>query len=96
LPAAEKASADGVNTRLARADKKLMAVDVDTTTPAFGMKGSRLLIETRVGGWERTHQGNPYAITSDGERLLVANADDERLTITLIVNWALLSTTTSK
>jgi hypothetical protein len=45
------------------------------------------LIDTRVGGWERTHLGNPYAITANGERLLVANAGDETLPITVIVNW---------
>ena len=64
-----------------------MAVDVDGSTARFVVGASRLLIDTRVGGWERTHLGNPYAITANGERFLVANASDETLPITVIVNW---------
>ena len=68
-------------------EKKLIAVDVDGSTPRFVVKSSRILVDTRVGGWERTHLGNPYAISADGTRLLVANASDESLPVTVMLNW---------
>jgi Tol biopolymer transport system component len=68
-------------------EKKLIAVDVDGSTPRFVVKSSRVLVDTRVGGWERTHLGNPYAISADGTRLLVANASDESLPVTVMLNW---------
>ena len=68
-------------------DKKLIAVDVDGSTSRFDVRASRVLVDTRVGGWERTHLGNPYAITADGQRILVANAADDTLSITVMLNW---------
>jgi hypothetical protein len=68
-------------------EKKLIAVDVDGSTPRFIVGSSRVLIDTRVGGWERTHLGNPYAISADGARLLIANASDESLSVTVMLNW---------
>jgi hypothetical protein len=68
-------------------EKKLIAADVDGSTSRFVVGESRVLIETRVGGWERTHLGNPYAISADGMRLLVANASDETLSITTLLQW---------
>jgi hypothetical protein len=68
-------------------DKKLIAVDVDTSGPQFVNGASRVLVDTRVGGWERTHLGNPYGISANGERVLVANAGEETLPISVLVNW---------
>ena len=68
-------------------DKKLVAVDVDGSTSRFDVGASRVLVDTRVGGWERTHLGNPYAITADGQKILVANAADDTLSITVMLNW---------
>ena len=68
-------------------DKKLIAVDVDGSTSGFDVRASRVLVDTRVGGWERTHLGNPYAITADGQKILVANAADDTLSITVTLNW---------
>ena len=68
-------------------EKKLIAVDVDGSTSRFIVGSSRALIDARVGGWERTHLGNPYAISADGARLLVASASDERLSATVMLNW---------
>ena len=68
-------------------DKKLIAVDVDGSTSRFAAGVSRVLVDTRVGGWERTHLGNPYAITADGQKILVANAADDTLSITVVLDW---------
>jgi Tol biopolymer transport system component len=68
-------------------DKKLVAVDVDASGSGFVGGSSRVLIDTRVGGWERTHLGNPYAVSADGERFLIANAGDQTLPITMVLNW---------
>ena len=68
-------------------EKKLVAVDVDGAGSKFVVGASRVLVDTRVGGWERTHLGNPYAVSADGERLLVANAADNTLPMTVVVNW---------
>jgi serine/threonine protein kinase len=68
-------------------DKKLIAVDVDGSTSRFDVGASRVLVDTRVGGWERTHLGNPYAISADGQKILVANAADDTLSITVMLNW---------
>ena len=50
---------------------------------------SRVIIDARVAGWERTGSGSPYAITPDGERFLVSNAAETAQPITLIFKWPL-------
>jgi Tol biopolymer transport system component len=69
--------------------KQIIAVDVNTSGPTFATGASRVLIEARVAGWERSGNGAPYAITADGERFLVSNAAESAQPITLIFNWPL-------
>lgn len=80
-------SGDGRQLFFISADKKLTIVDVDGSGVQFVAGVPRIFADTRVGGWERTHLGNPYAISPDGKRLLVANEDESPLSVTVLLNW---------
>ena len=69
--------------------KQIIAVDVNPSGPTFATGTSRVILDARVAGWERTGAGSPYAITPDGERFLVSNAAETAQPITLIFNWPL-------
>jgi Tol biopolymer transport system component len=79
-------SRDGKQLFYISLQKTLMASVVETAGSSFIAGPPRVISPTRVGGWERTHQGNPYAITGDGQRILIANAADERLPVTVMLN----------
>lgn len=67
--------------------KQIVAVDVNPSGPTFATGASRVLVDARVAGWERSGHGSPYAMTPDGERFLVSNPAETAQPITLIINW---------
>lgn len=80
-------SPDGKRLYYISLDNKLVAVDVDGSGTRFEPRAPRVVIDTRVGGWERTHQGTPYAVSADGRRILIANAQDTTTPVTIVLNW---------
>jgi Tol biopolymer transport system component len=74
-------------------DKKLMAADVKPGGSTFAWGAPRVLMETRMTGWERINAGGgQYAVSSNGERFLISTATSGTTPITIAVNWpALLS-----
>jgi Tol biopolymer transport system component len=67
--------------------RRLMAVDVTTAGQTFSAGASRVIAETRVGGWERTNQGQPFAVTRDGQRFLISNVVQKVQPISIALNW---------
>jgi hypothetical protein len=57
------------------------------TGSAFVPGAARTIVETRITSWERSDHGSQYAVTADGERVLVNNATDTTLPITMVRNW---------
>jgi dipeptidyl aminopeptidase/acylaminoacyl peptidase len=69
-------------------DKKLMAVDVESSGSTFVHRAPRVIVEARAGGGiERTYQGNLYAVSGDGERVLLTIGDGALIPITIVLNW---------
>ena len=68
-----------------------MAVEVSTDGPTFTTGPARLRVDTRIAGRERINQGTPYAVTPDGQRILVsAEGDTAGVPITVVLNWQAL------
>jgi serine/threonine protein kinase len=69
-------------------DKKLMAVDIKSTPSNFVRGEPRVLMETRMTGWERLGAGCcQYAPSKDGRRFLISTATSSATPITVVVNW---------
>ncbi|HET7619974.1 MAG TPA: hypothetical protein VFK20_15815, partial [Vicinamibacterales bacterium] len=68
-------------------DRQIVGVDVATSDTTFRTGTPRVVIGARVGGWERTNQGSPYAITPDGKRILVILDANAARPVGLILNW---------
>jgi eukaryotic-like serine/threonine-protein kinase len=71
-------------------DKRIIGVRVTASNGAFGTSAPRVVIDARVGGWERTNHGRPYAITRDGGRLLVSRETDATHAAGVILDWPAL------
>jgi hypothetical protein len=71
-------------------DKKIMAVDVTTRGSEFSIGPSRVAVDTRIEGRERTNQGSPFAVTPDGQRFVVSTAADTVVPVTVVLNWQAL------
>jgi Tol biopolymer transport system component/tRNA A-37 threonylcarbamoyl transferase component Bud32 len=84
---------DGTQLYYVGLDKQLRVVDVDGTAATFVHGAPRVLINTPVRGaeMERTHQGNPYVVSPDGERFLIADTYGSRPSITVVRNWLALA-----
>ena len=82
-------SDDGKTLFYASGDKKIMAIDVTTGAPGFSIGQSRVAVDTRIEGRERTNQGSPFAVTPDG-RFVVSTAADTVVPITVVLNWQAL------
>ena len=80
-------SGDGRTLFYASADKKVMAVDVLARGTEFAIGRSRVAVDTRIEGRERTNQGSPFTVTPDGERFIVSTAADTVVPITVVLNW---------
>ena len=73
-------------------DKKLMAVDIKSTPSMFARGEPRVLMETRMTGWERLGAGCcQYAPSKDGTRFLISTATSSATPITVMVNWERLA-----
>ena len=73
-------------------DKKLMAVDINSTPSMFARGEPRVLMETRMTGWERLGAGCcQYAPSKDGTRFLISTATSSATPITVMVNWQRLA-----
>ena len=69
-------------------DKKLMAVDITSTPSVFARGEPRVLMETRMTGWERLGAGCcQYAPSKDGQRFLISSATSSVIPITVVLNW---------
>ena len=55
----------------------------------FSIGQSRVAVDTRIEGRERTNQGSPFAVTPDG-RFVVSTAADTVVPITVVLNWQAL------
>ena len=73
-------------------DKQIVGVTVTTSATRFSASSPHLRIDARVGGWERTNQGSPFAITPDGQRFLVSRETDATRPIGVILNWLKVGT----
>ena len=82
-------SDDGKTLFYASSDKKVMAVDVSTGAAGFSIGRSRVAVDTRIEGRERTNQGSPFAVTPDG-RFVVSTPADTVVPITVVLNWQAL------
>lgn len=71
-------------------DKKIVGVDVTASNGVFRTSSPHVVIDARVGGWGRTNQGTPYAITADGRRLLVSRETEATRPVGVILNWPML------
>jgi Tol biopolymer transport system component len=83
-------SPDGTELYYLTSEDKLMAVEVSRRSGALVPGRSRVVAETRVAGVERTNQGSSFAVSPDGERLLVVSAGNRVRPITLVLNWTSL------
>ena len=80
-------SPDGTELYYLSSEDRLMAVGVSQASRALVPGKTRVVTETRVAGFERASQGSSFAVTPDGQRLLVINAGDRARPITLVLNW---------
>ena len=77
---------DGAELFYVTPDRKLTAVAVRTASE-FVLGEARVLMDTRITGWDRTNYGMDYAASADGQRFLINTASDAALPITLVRNW---------
>jgi serine/threonine protein kinase len=73
-------------------EKQIVGVTVTTSATLFSASSPHVRIDARVGGWERTNQGSPFAITPDGQRFLVSRETDATRPIGVILNWMKVAT----
>jgi Tol biopolymer transport system component len=81
--------ADGKTLFYVSGDKKIVAVDVTTGASGFSIGQSRVAVDTRIEGRERTNQGSPFAVTPDG-RFVVSTPADTVVPVTVVLNWQAL------
>ena len=77
---------DGAELFYITPDRKLTGVVVKTGSD-FALGEARVLLETRITGWDLSNYGMSYAVSADGQRFLVNTASDAVLPITLVLNW---------
>ncbi len=69
---------------------RLMGVELASRGGALLPGKSRMVVETRIAGIERTNQGSSFAVSPDGQRLLVISAGNRVRPIMLVLNWTSL------
>jgi eukaryotic-like serine/threonine-protein kinase len=77
---------DGAELFYITPDRKLIAIVVKTGSD-FVLGEARVLMDTRITGWDRSNYGIDYAAAADGQRFLINTASDAALPITLVLNW---------
>jgi Tol biopolymer transport system component/tRNA A-37 threonylcarbamoyl transferase component Bud32 len=77
---------DGAELFYITPDRKLTGVAVKTGAD-FVLAEARVLMDTRITGWDRSNYGMDYAVSADGQRFLINTASDAVLPITLVLNW---------
>ena len=77
---------DGAELFYITPEGKLTAVVVKTGSD-FVLGESRVLMNTRITGWQRSNFGMGYAVSADGQRFLINTASDAVLPVTLVLNW---------
>jgi dipeptidyl aminopeptidase/acylaminoacyl peptidase len=77
---------DGAELFYITPDRKLTGVVVKTGSD-FVLGEARVLMDTRITGWDRSNYGTNYAVAGDGQRFLINTASDAALPITLVLNW---------
>ena len=84
---------DGTQLYYVGLDQKLRSIDVENGGASLVHGAPRVLIDAPVfgGGMERTHQGDPYVASPDGERFLIADTYGGRPSITVVRNWLALA-----
>jgi hypothetical protein len=79
---------DGSELYYVSPDKRIMAVAVTSSARDFAVGPSRVVVQSRIIGGERTNHGSAFALIPDGERSLVSSATTDVVTpITLVLNW---------
>jgi dipeptidyl aminopeptidase/acylaminoacyl peptidase len=70
-------------------DRALMSVAIQTSAETFNFEPPRRLFRTRTRSLESQGTERAYAVTSDGQRILVANATEEAKSALIVVdlNW---------
>ncbi len=63
-------------------DGRMMALDVELASPRFGVSHS--LFQTWLEGDATTEH---FAVTSDGQRFLMADQESGRTEFTVVLNW---------
>jgi serine/threonine protein kinase len=78
---------DGKELFYISADHKLMSVEVNTEASTFEHRTPTALFGTRIGGIDTP--GDNYAVTADGQRLILNNLIGEAAytPITVVLNW---------
>jgi hypothetical protein len=71
-------------------DDRIAAVELAARGAALVPGPSGIVVETRIAGIERTNQGSSFAITPDGQRLLVITAADRPRPISVALDWQAL------
>ena len=69
------------------AERKVMAVAVSSEGGTIRAGTPRAMVDARVSGGERNGQGCQYAVTPDGQRVLVVAAIDTVVPATVTLNW---------
>ena len=69
------------------AERKIMTVPVSSEGGTIRAGTPRTVVNARVSGGERGGQGCQYAVTPDGQRILVSAAIDSVVPATVTLNW---------